>query len=74
MNGSTTGRVSPTRSDILSIFHDAWHGRVAIRIGEHLGASRFVVLGVVVDERNTFGVVVITSLLTVRTSRLGVDY
>src|SRR5215213_1341902 len=54
VNGSTTGWVSPTRSDILSIFHDAGHGRIVIRIGEHLRAPRFVVLRVVVDERNTF--------------------
>jgi hypothetical protein len=73
VNGSTPGRVSPTGSYILSVFNDAWHGRVAVRIGEHLGTPRFVVLRVVIDERNAFGNVVITSLLTVRASRLGVD-
>src|ERR1044072_3051814 len=73
VNSSTTGRVTPARSYIFSIFHDAGDSRVIIRVGEHLCATCLVVLCVVVDEWNAFRVVEITSLLTVRTSRLGVN-
>ena len=74
MNSSTAGWSSPTGTQILSIFDDARHGWIAVRVREHLGASRFVVLCVVVDKRNAFGVVEVARLLTVWTAGLCVNY
>src|SRR6185369_8764165 len=49
-NRSTTGRVPPARTDILTVFNDARHGRIAAGIREHFCTPRFVGLCVVVDE------------------------
>lgn len=74
VNSSTAGWVSPTGTHILSIFDDTRHCWIAIRIRKHLGPSLFVVLRVVLDKGDTFGVVMVACLLTVRTAGLYVDY
>jgi len=74
VNGSTTGRVAPARTDILTVFNDARHGRIAAGIREHFCTPRFVGLCVVVDEWDAFGVVKIACLLAIRTPRFCVDY
>ena len=73
MNRSTARRVAPTGTNVFTVFHNARDGRIASGIREHLRAARFVVLSVVIDKRNTFLVVELTSLLAVRTSRLGIN-
>src|SRR5688572_5292733 len=73
VNRSTTWRVTPTGTDVFTVFHYAWDCRIASGIREHFRSSRFVVLSVVIDERDTLLVVVLTRLLAVRTSRLGIN-
>ena len=74
VNSSTACRIAPTGAHIFAILDDARHGRIAAGISEHLGATCFIVLGVVVEKGNTFAVVVIARLLAIRTTRLGVDH
>src|SRR5688572_22939716 len=73
MNRSTAWRVAPTGTYVFTVFHYARHCRIAPGIREHLRASRFVVLSVVIKKRDTFIVVVLTRLLAVRTSRFGIN-
>lgn len=73
MNGSTTRRVAPARSQVLAIVHDARDSWIAGRVGEHLSASLAIVLSVVVSKRNTQRIVMIARLLAVRTPRFGID-
>jgi hypothetical protein len=58
---------------MLAIFHDAGNGWVTGGVREHLSASLSIVLSVVVFKWNTLRVVMITSLLTVRTAWLGIN-
>ena len=74
VNRSTSGWVSPTGTQIFSVFDDTRYGWIAIRIREHFGASGFIVLRVVVDKGNAFRVVVVACLLTVGTAGLCVNY
>src|SRR6185369_15852209 len=74
VNGSTAGRVAPARTDILTVFNNARHRRIAAGIREHFCTPRFVGLCVVVNEWDAFGVVEVSRLLAVRTPRFCVDY
>jgi hypothetical protein len=73
MDRSTAGRIAPAGAFILSVFHNARHCRISTREGQHLLSPRAICLRVVVDERNTDRVVMISGLLTVGTARLRVD-
>ena len=54
VNRSTARGISPTRTHVLAIFNNARDRRIAAGIFEHLRASLAIVLGVVVEKRNTF--------------------
>jgi hypothetical protein len=54
VNRSTARGISPTRTHILAILNNARHRRIAAGKLEHLCAPRAIVLGVVVEKRNTF--------------------
>ena len=71
---STTWRVAPARTNVLTVFDNAWDRGIAAGIGEHLGSAGAVVLRVVVGEWNALGVIVIARLLTIRTPRFCVNY
>jgi len=73
MDRSTTQRIAPAGLDVLTVLYDAWNGRIAAWILEHLGAKLFAGLRVAIDERNAFRVVMVASLLTVRTVGFRVD-
>ena len=73
VDGSTARGIAPTGTDVLTVFHDARDRGIATGILEHLGAPGAIVLRIVVDERDAFGIVEVARLLTVRTSRLGID-
>ena len=73
VNGSTARGIAPTGTYILTVFHDARDGGIATGILEHLGAAGAIVLRIVVEKGNAFGVVEFACLLAIRTSRLGID-
>ena len=73
MDGSTTRRIAPARAYILAVLNNAGHCRIATRIGEHLLATRAIILGIVFDERSTLLIVVVSRLLTIRTAGLHIN-
>lgn len=73
MDSSTTRRIAPPRANVFTIFYDAGHSRIATRVGEHLFATGAIILGIILDERSTLRIVVVSSLLTIRTARLHID-
>ena len=73
VDGSTTRGIAPAGTYVFTVFNNAGYGWIAAGILEHLGAPGAIVLRIVVDERNAFGIVEVARLLTVRTSRLGID-
>ena len=74
MDRSTTWGGTPARTYVFTVFNYARHGRVVAGVREHFSAPGAIVLRVVVDKGNAFGVVVIPRLLAVRTSRLCINY
>jgi hypothetical protein len=73
VDGSTTWRITPARAYKLSVLHEARHRGVAFRVGKHLSAPGAIILSVVINKRNSFGVVMVPCLLAIGTARLGVN-
>ena len=74
MNRSTTRRVSPARTYVLTVFNEARDRWVAAGVREHFSAPGAIVLRVVVGKGNAFGVVEVPRLLAVRTSRFCINH
>ena len=73
VNRSTTRWIAPAGTQVLAVLDDAGHGWVAAGVGEHLRPACAIVLSIVVEKGNAFGVVILARLLAVRTTRLRVD-
>ena len=65
---SAARRIAPARLKESSILDDRRDGRVAAVIVKHLDLPGFVVLRVVLDERDLILIVVVPSSLAVRTA------
>src|SRR3712207_5147295 len=63
VHGSTARGPAPARAYVFAVLDYAGHGRVAVRIGEHLTAALAVVLRVILYEGHALGIVVIPGLL-----------
>ena len=73
MDRSTAGRVTPTGSFVLSVFNNAWDGRVTAGKRQHLFAARQIGLSVIIRKRYALRIVVIPGLLAVRTTWFCID-
>ena len=73
MDRSTPGRVAPTGCFEFAVFYYARDRRITVREGKHLSAPHEIVLRVVVSERNSLRIVIISGLLAIGTSRFRVD-
>ena len=71
---STPWGLTPAGTDVLTVFDDARHRRVAAGMREHFRAPGAIVLGVVLDERDAFGVVEVPRLLAIRASRFYINH
>src|SRR5690606_26468303 len=70
---SAAWRIAPARSDVNSVLNYGRNDEVAACIFEHLPLALKVVLGVVFDKRDAFGIIVVASLLAIGAVGLYID-